>query len=251
MSLVKPGKYAAHPERLSDDQFADVYENDNGNLILRMAFRLDDSGHILHHFTMLAKNGELKIKTIDELKARYGWDGLDPFWFVNADLSGVQVEAVIEDEPDQKDPNKIWSRIKWINTPGVRGGGSQPRQVDRRAISTKYGSLFRAVAGPQPMKPAAPTKSQPPKAATSAPPKTAPAAPSTPARSSSLNECWDRMCTAFPNSSQDELASFWFEYQKEAVPGKTQDDFTAADWGRVMDRIEKAAKVIAEDNLPY
>ena len=243
MSLVTPGKYAAHPERLSEEKFADVYENDKGNLILLMAYRLDDSGHVLRHYTCLAINGEIRQWTIEDLKARFGWDGVDLWWFETADLAHVEVEAVIEDEPGTD--GKIWSRIKWINTPGGRGGSYTPKQVDRRALSTKYSSLFRAVAGPQPVK-AAPKPAAPPVPPTA--PKT-PAPPAAPGRTSTLQECWEKLCAAMQGEPQDAMTKNWFAIHEEVLPGKTQDDFSAEEWGRVLARIEKMAT--ARDGIPF
>lgn len=233
MSLVKPGTYPAHPERLSAEKFSDVYENNNGNLILLMAIRLDDSGHVLRHYSTLAIGLEVRQKTVDDLKRRYGWDGIDPFWFETADLSNVQVEAVVEDEPGTD--GKLYSRIKWINTPGQRGS-YESRQVDRRAISAKYGSLFRACAGAQPVKPAPKAAPKPP----AAPPKE----PAAPVKPSDLNACWTRLCEIVP---ANEAEATWFALHKEIVPNKTQDDFTPEDWGRLMARIE--AMAAAMDDL--
>ncbi len=239
MSL-KPGTYTAHPERLSPEKFADVYEKpENGNLILCMAFRIDDSGDVLKHWSVLAKGGAVNQRTVNDLKERFGWDGLDFFWFETADLSNVQVEAVIVEEPGLSDPTKLWPKIKWINTPGRGGGGGYaPKQVDRRALRAKYGALFRACAGPQPLSGAPKTPPAPP--APQAP-------PAKKVRPSTLQECWEKFCGAREGESQDSLAGDWYAMQKEVAPGKTQDDFTPDDWGRMYARIE--AMIAATDDL--
>lgn len=246
MSLVNPGKYMAHPERFSEEKFAEVYENAKGNLVLRMDYRLDETGHVLRHYSTLAVNGEIRQRTIEDLKTRFGWNGLDPLWFETADLAHVQVEAVVEDEVG-RDGN-TYSRLRWINTPGSHGG-NEPRQVDRRAIQAKYGSLFRAVAGPQP------TPQSVPQTAPSAPAPVAPTAPPvTTVRPSTLQECWERMLAATRDATDDDRAKDWFAIQKEIAPSKTQDDFTPVDWGHILARIERMASVrtsIEEDNLPY
>lgn len=241
MSLVKPGTYPAHPERLNAEKFAEVYESaTSGNLVLHMAYRLDASGHVLQHWSALTQNGAPRERTIADLKERFGWDGCDPFWFETADLSGFPVEVVVEDEPGRSDPRQMFSKIKWVNTPGRGGGGGATKQVDRRALLAKYGAQFRAVAGPQPMK----TAPKPP-SAPKPPPKAPDSMPPGAERLSTLNDAWIALCTDNP-ASQDELAADWFAVQKEVCGEKTQDDFTPADWGRVLDRIEAMQKARAE-----
>ncbi len=244
MSLVKPGKYAAHPERLCEEKFADVYENQNGNLILLMAYRMEDSGHVMKHWTTLAIQGEVKLRTIEDLKARFGWDGVDPWWFETADgLSEVPVELVIEDEPDKSDPRKVWSRIKWVNTPGGRGG-TYAAKGDKRALGAKYGALFRAVAGPQPVKPAAqpPAATPPPRSVAPKPEAKADAAPS------DLNACWQTLCGVMAGESEDSKASNWYALLEQTIPGKTQDDFSPTDWGQVMRALGEMKD--ARDQIP-
>jgi hypothetical protein len=245
MSLVTPGKYAAYPERLCEEKFADVYESPkSGNLVICMAFRLEGSGHVLKHWSALTQDGGPRMKTVEDLKGRFGWDGVDPWWFETADLSHVEVELVIEDEPDSNDPNKKWSRIKWVNTPGGRGGNYEARG-DKRQLSAKYSSLFRAVAGPQPVK----TAAKPPAAPPAKKPPAAPPAPVAPTEDSTLQDCWGALCEAMGGESQDEMTKNWFAIHEEVVPGKTQDDFSPADWGRVMGRIRKMAKAL--DSLAF
>lgn len=235
MPKIKPGTYAAHPEKLSAEQWAAVYENDKGNLILAQAFRIDNSGDVLKYWTALTVAGVPRERSIKDLRERYGWDGTDPFWFVDADLSAFPVELVIEDQPSKTDPTKVFSSIKWVNTPGKSAASPT---VDRAAVMAKYGASFRALGGGTPV--------MPPKLTPPAPPKAPPPPPAAPVKPSSLLECWEKMNVVYAGDGETRIASEWAERVK--ATGKHQDDMTPADWGRFMGELEKAAAAFG--NLP-
>ena len=138
---IQDGTYAARPGQ------ARVYENDNGSLVLCMEVQIE-GGPVLKSYHTLAKaDGTLMTRTIDNLKAWSGWDGTDPFWFADNDLTGFAVEVVIENQPGRTDPTRMYPTVKWVNPPGGGGGGGLAESGDRRTILAKYGGKLRANAG--------------------------------------------------------------------------------------------------------
>ena len=138
---IQDGTYAARPGQ------ARVYENDNGSLVLCLEVQID-GGPVLKSYHTLAKaDGTLMTRTIDNLKAWSGWDGTDPFWFADNDLTGFAVEVVIENQPGRTDPTRMYPTVKWVNPPGGGAGGGMAESGDRRTILAKYGGKLRANAG--------------------------------------------------------------------------------------------------------
>ena len=136
---IADGTYAAKPG------LARVYENDKGSLVLCIEMQIE-GGPVLKSFHTLAKaDGTLMTRTIDNLKSWSGWDGTDPFWFVDNDLTGCAVEVVIENQPGMNDPSRLFPSVKWVNPPG--GGGGMAESGDRRTILAKYGGKLRANSG--------------------------------------------------------------------------------------------------------
>ena len=213
MSQLTAGTYTARPTGE-----ASVYENEKGNLILCMEMNCE--GEILRYYSALAtvENG-INIRQIETLKALFGWDGVDFFWFVDHpdELTAVECEAVIEMRPG-RDGNRMFPSIKYLNAPG--SGADLPQAGDRQALLAKYSSKFRAVAGGSapPPKPAAP--------------KTPPAAPPPDVKPSDQMTVWGRFCELGGNEEH------WFKTLAQAVPGVDQGDFTAAQWGQALDWIE-------------
>lgn len=141
---IQDGTYAARPGQ------ARVYENDKGSLVLCVEVQIE-GGPVLKSFHTLAKaDGTLMTRTIDNLKAWSGWDGTDPFWFTDNDLTGIAVEVVIENQPGMSDPSRMFPSVKWVNPPGG-GSGGMAESGDRRSILAKYGGKLRANAGGVPV----------------------------------------------------------------------------------------------------
>lgn len=221
MSNLQDGqKYPGRPTGV-----ASVYENEKGSLVLCM--EIDVEGEMLRHYAAIAtaENG-INVRTVERLKAMFGWDGIDPFWFVDngADYAEREVEATIELKQG-RNGDRFFANIKYLDPPGGgAGGGDMPAAGNRAGLLAKYGAKFRAIAGGVPAKPAAPP----------APPvqKTLPPAPAKPAKKSDQMECWSKFCDAGGTEAG------WFKMLSEAVPGVDQGDLTPADWGRVLDHIQ-------------
>lgn len=225
---IQAGRYPGKPTGV-----ASVYENDKHSLVLCMEISVE--GETLKWFTTLAteKDG-INTKTIDRLKACFGWNGVDPFWFVDSpdEYKEREVEVTIEMRAGTKNPEKFFPSIQYVDPPGG-GAGAMPETGNRSALLAKYGSKFRAISGGAPAAPKAAT-------AKKAAPKAAPAAP---AEASTQDECWRLFCAKNEGKGEDALADAWFALLAKEVPGVDQGDFTPAQWGKVKKAIT--------DDLPY
>jgi len=263
---IADGTYGARPGQ------ARVYENDNGSLVLCMEVQIE-GGPVLKSYHTLAKaDGTLMTRTIDNLKAWSRWDGTDPFWFADNDLTGFAVEVVIENQPGRTDPTRMYPTVKWVNPPGGGAGGGMAESGDRRTILAKYGGKLRAnaggvpaaagarppvaagqgsaVAGQQsvgprpaaaatetagPVAPPYPAPARP--AALPVAPRPPPAAPVPLApRASDMNACWGLMCDLCGKMPKAQLEQEWFA-AVGIIEGKDQAEMTPEEWGRVEEFI--------------
>jgi len=235
------GTYAAKPGK------AVVYESDGGALVLSLEIRFSDGQGMPSYHTLVNKDGALNTRTIENLKAWSGWDGLDPFWFVEADLSAVDIEVVIENEPGFKDATRLFPKVKWVNPPGGGGSGLPRESGDRRTLLAKYGAKFRALAGgtppAQPVRAAAPQAPARPSAPPARPP--IPAARQAPKPPATQEACWNRLCELLGTSTQEQKESAWFAAVDTVGGGqRDQGDFGPDDWAALLTHIET-------ETLPY
>jgi len=229
--LPEPGTHEARAMRTS------IYESEkSGVLVCAQHFETVNGEGITGYFSMTRKDGGINEYMMQTFRDVYGWDGIDPFWLVDTDLSGIPVEIVVEDQP--RDDGSAFRSVKYLNRVGG-GNGGLPEVGDRKSILAKYGTRFRAMAGgqqmgkPQAAKPAA-APAQPAAPAQAALPK-APAAPvgQDAPPPCSMQEAWVRFCqVAGDGWSQDGLTQNWYEAVRE-LTGKEQQDCTEADWGKV------------------
>lgn len=236
MSEWAEGNYAATTKA------ATVYEKE-GKLLLAVAFDVGGTEMKSYH-VLIQADGSVNEGTVNKIKEWSGWDGTDPFWFVEAATTGISAEVTVKNEPGFKDPTKIYPRIAWVN----KAGGSAaalPDAADRKAVMLKYGAKFRAVAGPQPIgaKPA-PTSTPPvkPAPATSAGP--APRRPtpvSTAVKHATLQECWELMQTSYPTLGQDSMTEKYYAFVD--AQGFDQADMPPEGWDKVKAAIMADANV--------
>ena len=248
------------------------------------AFRLDCEGKELVHREWLELNdGTISDKTIKRLRECFPkWDGSIETLEQGFCVQDVEVEVTVENEQDKQDPEKWWTRTKFMDPPGGSSGGAAalPDKESRATLVGKYGARFRALAGGTPA-----TRSQKPSAFAEATadrdvsgqrPETEKAGPATapqagpppapmrpPAHSagsgqaglppgptakaaaiSTLEECWDALCKKHPDEFREQVSERWFKLLEQIGEGKDQADFGPEDWGRVMG-------VIVGDGVPF
>lgn len=227
MAYIAAGTYKAHAVPNSEGKWATAWESEKGAFMLDVVFQLDDSGkQITNSFCLVNKSGAPMERTLGELKEWFGWDGLNPSDLADIDMGKKQFELVIIEEPGLKDPSKMYSKVKYVNDPDRPKGGKERKAIDAQSALAKYGSILRAVAGPQPVKSA---PKAPPVANKTAPP----AAPKVEVKPSTQEDCWTKINEVMSNDSPKVIEGEWFARIAKAVPGKEQDDFDAQDWGKV------------------
>ena len=219
-----------------------------------------DNFEITGYFYLEKKDGSLNTVTIDALKAALTWDGRDPFWLQEAELSEhpVQVKLGFEEYG-----GKTRIKVQYLNPFGstASGGVSKADDATRRSIRNRLGSKLRAMSGPtqapaQPAKPAGPPKLPPakpkaqPAAAPTAPAAPTPEAPSPPAaaprdpQAATLEEAWAEFCKHCPSPKWDQSAveAEWFRILAELFPGKQPDELSPAEWAAMRD--EGPARIV-------
>ena len=215
-------------EELKDGQWSDCF---------------DEGLEIVGYFYLECRDGSLNSITLDSLKNALGWDGRDPFWLQETDLSErpVQVKLGFEQYND-----KTRLKVQYLNPYGSTGGGiSKADDTKKTAIRNRLGSKLRSLAGPAkaPAKPAAPTKQPPPEP--KAPPPPAPSTRQEPAPDeATMEEAWAEFCTHCPPEkwNQQAIEKEWFRILAELFPGKQPDELTPADWGVML--VEGPGKII-------
>ncbi len=205
----------------------------------------DENFQITGYFYLEKRDGSLNSITIDSLKAALGWDGRDPFWLQETDLSEhpVQVKLAFE----QYD-GKTRLKVQYLNPYGSTGGGgiTKADESTKTAIRNRIGSKLRAHSGPaQPAAPKPASQPKPPPAK----PKTAPPVPPTapeadPAPEGTMDEAWTEFTKACDGEkwTQDAIEKEWFRVIAELFPGKQPDELTAAEWATMRD--EGPGKII-------
>ncbi|MDD5704949.1 MAG: hypothetical protein PHR35_03430 [Kiritimatiellae bacterium] len=234
---IQDGTYAARPGAAS------VYESEKGALVLALVVKIENGPELKSYHTLANRDGSINTRTVDNLKAWSGWDGVDPFWFMENDLSAAEVEVVIANEPGFTDPSKMFPKVKWVNPPGGGGGNKMPECADRRAVLAKYGAKFRAAAGGVPIAPVAaarkaevgdPRSAGGPPAVRPVPVRPAPVRPA-PSVATQAG-AWARLCALGANLTQEQREEIWFAAVD--ATGMDQVDMTPAGWAQVQGAIE-------------
>lgn len=230
---MENGVYAARPKAAS------VYESEKGALVLALVHQLDGGGEIKSYHALTTRDGAINTRGVEDLKKWSGWDGCDPYWFMDTDLSGTAVELVVENEPGFNDPSKLFPKVKWVNPPGGGAGGGLRDPSDRKSVLAKYGSKFRAVAGPQPAtrRQAAPGGERPPTryTAPTLPPQVPAAAPVRKA-AATQSSAWARLNELGAGMGRSELEALWFACVDST--GMDQADMTPEGWAKVTEAVE-------------
>ena len=217
----------------------------------------DENFDITGYFYLEKKDGSLNAVTIDSLKAALGWDGRDPFWLQETNLSqhAVQVKLSFEEYG-----GKTRIKVQYLNPFGSTGGGGVTKadEMTRRSIANRLGPKLRATAGPaQAPKPSGPPKPPLAKpkalakpAAPSPPPDPQPAPPAEPAepprdpQAATMEEAWAEFVGHCPPPKWDQASTEaeWFRILAELFPGKQPAELSPAEWAAMRD--EGPARII-------
>jgi hypothetical protein len=202
---------------------------------------------ITGYFYLEKKDGSLNTITVDALKAALGWDGRDPFWLQETDLSQHPVQLKLAFEEYN---GKTRLKVQYLNPFGSTGTGGITKAdgAAKTAIRNRLGSKLRALAGPaqKPAPPAAPPNLPPakPKAPPAPAPTTVPAPTASPAPECTMGEAWGEFIKHCDGEkwTQDAVETEWFRVLSEVFPGKQPDQLSSSEWGVMRD--EAPAKII-------
>lgn len=238
MSLPQPGTHCA---KLAGPIV--IYETEKGALCAALPVKL--FGEVAwtgkHTMTLAKSDGTIQEKTIQTLKQVFGWDGQDPFWLSDTDLTGADFEVVGEHEEYQPPDGeaKMVFKIQWLNPIGGTGA-KMPTPADRKSVAAKYGAKLRALSGkpvtPTP-KPATPKAAQPelPKPPTKPAPVAPPSGPP-----ATMEETWQSLIKSNPGKTEQELGIRWWETMEAMFPGKNNSQLTPVEWGQLKAAFESA-----------
>jgi hypothetical protein len=259
MPLLEAGKYIAK----ACAQIV-IYKTEKKALCAAILCEVVEGPHagvkLKHTMTLIKQDQSIHTKTVDTLKEAFGWDGQNPFWLEDNDLSDKTFEIVVEDEEgmnrdgtpvldDQGSP-VYFSKVKYLNAIG--SGPQMPVSANRKEVLAQFGSMFRALAGGAPVlaKAATPAAAKSvakvPAAAPVAPkpvvaPKGHPAGPTAP--TATLEDAWAELLKANPDINEQDANAKWAEAITKFAPGKTQDQLTSQEWFKV--------KASFEDDVPF
>lgn len=202
---------------------------------LTAAFLLEVDGKEITHREWLELNdGTISEKTLARLRRCFPkWDGTIEKLEEGFCVRDTEVEIVVENQEDEKEPGKWWTKILFMNPPGGKGA-TIPEKMDRGTLVSKYASRFRALAGGT--KTVEIRKSpafMPPTHKQEKPPEPA----QSPAREATMEECWAAHCQRHDGQPREEVEADWFSLLKHIMPGKESGDFTPQEWGQVLERI--------------
>ena len=187
---------------------------------------------ITRYFYLEQKDESVNSFNIDTIKKSLGWDGRDPFWLQEADLSKhpVQIKLTFEEYGGK---NRI--TVKYLDPYGSSRSGAVTRadEETRRSISNRFSSKLRAASGPTktPAKAAVPPKLPPVKTRAK--------------RAESPQECdkqaaWDAFCAEYeklaPNGKDEDRRDQWFSIIAHLFPGKRRDKLSPTDWAKMRDQ---------------
>ena len=220
-----------------------IYEAPTGSLCAAVPSVMVDSGFTFKHTMVLVKaDTTILTKTVDTLKAVFGWDGADPFWLMenSADEGALRsVEFEIVGGPETGDKGGQYFKSQWLNPLG--GGMKTPVAANRESVMAKYGGKFKALAGVADQKPEVRGQNghsgrAPLKPAPLAPP---PVAHGGPPKGATMEEAWAALNENNPGKDGAAIEKIWFDTIAKLFPNKSNTDLKLHEWGRLKAEFEK------------
>lgn len=197
---------------------------------------LSEGLEITGYFYLECRDGSVNSMTIDALTAALGWDGREPFWLQETDLSEkpVQVKLAFENYDGKKR-----LKVQYLNPYGSSGRGvTKADGATKTSIRNRLGPKLRSLAGPA-KTPAKDAADAPKPEAPSAPPKASPSAepPDTSPAECTMQEAWDEFVRHCKDEwSQAEIEREWFSVLIGLFGGKQPDELSPAEWAVMRDK---------------
>ena len=239
-----------------------IYEAPTGSLCAAVPSVMVDSGFTFKHTMVLVKaDATILTKTVDTLKAVFGWDGADPFWLMENSADGGSLREVtfeIVGGPETGDKGGQYFKSQWLNPLG--GGMKTPVAANRESVMAKYGGKFRALAGvaagvanggtsniqhSTPNIQSGKVSGGTPATTGGAPvlpkSKMPPPVPKTPtvASPSTMEEAWAALNENNPGKDGAAIEKIWFDTIAKLFPNKSNTDLKVHEWGRLKAEFEK------------
>lgn len=223
MQLPEPGTYAA---QLNGGIV--IYETDKGALCAALPIKID-GWNGKHTMTIVKADGTVQQRTVQTLKDVFSWDGADPFWLSDNDLSACEFEIVgVHEDYDKDGETKTGFKIQWLNPVGGGGGTKMPEPADRKTVLAKFGAKLRALSGGKQVVPPKPA----------AKPAVPPAKPSSTFPPCTMTEAY-AVCLANHDGNEQSAGVAWYAAMDSLFPGKNNSELTDADFGRLKAHLEK------------
>ncbi len=192
---------------------------------------LDEDFEITGYFYLEKRDGSLNSVVIEQIKSATGWDGRDPFWLEDTDLTNHRVQLKLGWER-WNDQDRI--KVQWLDAEDATPAGvpkSDPQT--RRSIANRLGAKLRANAGGTPApapKPASKTPLQPQKSKQAQGKQT---------KTATLQEAWEAFAKYEGNGkSQETLEAAWFAQLQQEFGTQDANQITPEQWAEFIDHIE-------------
>jgi hypothetical protein len=211
---------------------------------LTAALRLECEGkELLHREWLQLNDGTISERAIRRLRQCFPkWDGTIEALEEGFCVRDVDVDVTVENEQDRQDPEKWWTRTKYIDPPGgSMSSPALPQGESRTTLVSKYGARFRALSGGSPKAEIGSQKSEDGSQTTDGPPSrpTMPP-PAAPVATVTMEECWDAMCGKYPDELREQVGERWFTLMEQVHPGKDPAELGPDEWGRVMAEVRRS-----------
>lgn len=205
-SKIQNGVYNAHLAG------CEVRLSGNGKPMLAFLWRIDNNGATVKSFVHLClKDGSPNVKGIGLVKAwAPDWNGTDLYWFSEHMplASTYAVKLTVSVEPSYRDPSQMVPVVKWVNAANGRWGRALETENEAEEhsgpITLNREELKKHLEAVQP----------------------------------TMQDVWRAFKILFGNATQPQLERKWFEILDACREGgRDVDQFTLADWQRVVDRL--------------
>jgi len=183
---------------------------------LAIECNVPDGTSITAYENIVLRSGALSTRTIENLKKAVGISADIDTW-TGGDWPPFQI--VVDDEEWNGEMRR---KVIWINpnNSGGTGVSQDPDAVSR--FKAQHGAKLRALLGGTPANtpkpPAAPKRERP-------------------ARTATMEECWEVFCEQNDGKEEHDLYNLWDKLVAD-IAGKDQGDMTGADWGKIAQRLE-------------
>lgn len=178
--------------------------------------------------TLVKKDGEIVVSAIENMKAAFGWDGMDLGALANEfpDKEFALSQCVHEDYD-----GKTYFKVGFVNPLG--GGLKRLTPADPKVLATKFGAKLRALAGGKSVAPSTKTTDKPKPT-----PPTPPAKPDASVTPCTMTEAY-AVCMANADGNEQAAGVAWYAAMDAMFPGKNNSELTNADFGRLRSHFEK------------